>query len=554
MNQQQLQIARSALWHQTAARDPAAALLTFDDAARWLDETGLCLFLPRHTQLPAPAPSFVEACMGASSVTPPAAAIAQATELASRLIDERRAIPLNLLGTSSDQPDFLIPLEVLPWVAAIRGDRQWKSAPGGRAAPIVIRAWEALDREGEKTAIEIREILGRELTEAAVVRALIELWTTLRATPIYATAQPTRWTLLKNRYPAQLATAANTAQTTALSALLSLYLQSVVAATAEETEVFLSPLTSRSRIREVLHGMVAARQLGTMSVASRTLLFVEGSLPEVAGTAEPENGLRQPESAAPEPLAPAAHRPFRKEPRPTRWEVPPRDSREQHASERPPWQKKPAAAYRSNPSSDRPPRDGKRFTGRQPASGSRSNRAEVKPWQRRSVEPLRGREVRKGEGGAPSERAGVQKPPPRDGRPRSDGRPRNYANGRPEDRWRSRGRSRPGEPGRRDDRPAARGSRSGKSGSSGTGAPRSNKRFVAKGRFSGSGKFSPAKPQSRGPSRPFRDGNTFSGKSDRPAMRGLQSARSGKAKNKFRNSAPGKRNPRKNHSQEERPE
>jgi hypothetical protein len=283
--------------------------VTYDDAAGWLEETGLCLFLPRHAQLPAPAPSFVEACMGVARALPPPEAIAEATALAQRLIDARKAVPLNLLGTYTEQPDFLVASEVLPWVVAIRGDRQWKTAPSGRTSPLILRTWEALDREGESTAVQLRELLGRELTEAAVLRALIELWTGLRAMPICTAGEPTRWTLLKHRHPTELATAANTGQSTALSALLSLYLRSAVAATAEEAEVFLSPLTSRSRIREVLHGMMAARQFATMSVASQTLLFVEGSLPEVA---EPE---AEPVTTAPAAASPALRRPpFRKEP------------------------------------------------------------------------------------------------------------------------------------------------------------------------------------------------------------------------------------------------
>jgi len=118
-----------------------------------------------------------------------------------------------------------------------------KSPPHARTAPIVLRTWEALDREGEKSAIELREILGRELTEAAVLRALIELWTTLAPSrlclrPAYA-LEPAKTPL-----PAELTTGSNTAQATALSALLSIYLRSAVAATAEEAEVFLSPLTA----------------------------------------------------------------------------------------------------------------------------------------------------------------------------------------------------------------------------------------------------------------------------------------------------------------------
>ena len=300
MDQKQLQTARAALWHQNAA-----PLDTYDDAAPWFEEIGFCLFLPRHAQFPSPAPSLVEACIGATSATPPPAAIQKAMNLATRLVDAARAVPLNLLGTFSEHPDFLVTPDALPWVAAVRGDRQWKTAPGGRTAPIVLRTWEALEKNGAQTAGELREALGREVTEAAVLRALIELWTAIRVLPLYAASGPTRWHLMKDRYAAQLTTGSNTAQPTALSALASLYLRSAVAATAEEAEVFLSPLTARSRIREVLHGMTAARQFGTMSVGSHTLLFVEGSLPEVAPVEEAELQA----AAQPEPFRP------RREPR-----------------------------------------------------------------------------------------------------------------------------------------------------------------------------------------------------------------------------------------------
>jgi hypothetical protein len=437
LNQQQLQIARAALWHQNAA-----PLDTYDDVAPWFEEIGFCLFLPRHAQFPAPAPSLVEACIGAPSATPPPAAIGKATELATRLIDAQRAIPLNLLGTFSEQPDFLIAPEVLPWVAAIRGDRQWKTAPGARTAPIVLRTWEALEKNGAQTAVELREALGREVTEAAVLRALIELWTTVRALPVYTAGEPTRWLLMKERYAAQLATGSNTAQPTALSALASLYLRSAVAATAEEAEVFLSPLTARSRIREVLHGMTAARQLGTMSVGSHTLLFVEGSLPEVAPIAEEE----------PAPAAPPAERkafrprsdgPPRRDSREGRERRPPRPERpDRERGGFPPRREfRPAAAgdERSRgerPRSDRPrgeregrparpfekkrtwePRErGAKFRGPRPEGGGaerprgeehrggREDRGERKPWQQRPGSGFQKREGRPPFRKAPGER------------------------------------------------------------------------------------------------------------------------------------------------------
>ncbi|MGA8529796.1 MAG: hypothetical protein WB622_08780 [Acidobacteriaceae bacterium] len=393
MNPQQLQTARAALWHQTAP------LLTADEATTWLGDLGLCLFLPRHAQLPAPAPSFVEAVHGSASAAPPAAALAHATELAMRLVDERRAVPLNLLGTYSEQADFLITPEVLPWVAAVRGDRQWNAAPGGRSAPLVVRTWEVLDREGEATAVQLRGLLGRELTEAAVLRALVELWTTVRAMPVYEAGAPTRWTLLKNRFPAQLTTGANTAQTTALSALLSIYLRSAVAATAEEAEVFLSPLTARSRIREVIHGMMAARQFGSMSVSSKTLLFVEGSLPEDLPVEEETTIAAAP--ATGEKVRRTPKPPFRKEfpdkRRPSRPAGELRRGPRPSFGNRPekregakPWQRRPAFGGPERPAREerpaaesRPPRGEQRpSTGFRPAARG-ENRPGGKPWQRR---------------------------------------------------------------------------------------------------------------------------------------------------------------------------
>ena len=573
MDQQQLQIARVALWHQTAAADPSAPLRTFDEAAQWLDDIGFCLFLPRHTQLPAPAPSFVEACLGAASVTPAPDVIRQAAELLARLVGERRIVPLNLLGTFSEQPDFLVTPEMLSWVAAVRGDRQWKTAPGGRTAPIVVRTFEALDREGELTATQVREILGHEISEAAALRALMELWTGLRAIPIAAQGEPARWTLLKNRFAAQLATASNTAQTTALSALLSLYLRSAVAATAEEAEVFLSPLTARSRIREVLHGMMATRQLGTTSVASQTLLFVEGSLPETAPAPEPQTAVkiadRPAAGVAPKPRArkeqqPPARRetrpPMRKGPRPTRWELPAREPRPQPGPGRP-WQKKPAAADgaqdRPQPGSDRPRREERRPKGGRPglgrAIGQRASGAGArpgsgeKPWQRRpdrnrtfgnsnkpwERRPGNDRGFRKPTFGAENREGSTERPQRQERPPREERPPR-------QTRWRDRRAGGPpfgegrkqqeGRPWR--ERPASRGTRPA------SGGVRSGPPKAGGGQRSGR------------PERPFRPGKSFAGKTGRPEGRGSGPRQAGPPKNKFRKPFPGKRKPRKNNQKE----
>jgi 23S rRNA pseudouridine2605 synthase len=492
LNQQQLQIARAALWRQNAA-----PILTYDDASRWLDNINFCLFLPRHTQLPAPAPSFVEACMGTVRAMPPADAIAPATDLAVRLVDAGRAIPLNLLGAFSEQPDFLITPDVLPWVVAVRGDRQWKTAPTGRGiAPIVLRTWEALDKQGAQTAVELRELLGRELTEAAVLRALIELWTTLRAAPAYTAGQPTRWSLLKDRYAPQLATAANTAQPTALSALLSIYLRSAVAATGEEAEIFLSPLTARSRIRDVVHGMTAARQFGTMSVGTHTLLFVEGSLPDhlpetvPAPAAESVTGPSAEGAAEPTPASPQQDR--------ARREAIRKYSRDDNKGARPPRRE-----FRPAASGDQPSR-------RPPAGRPFEKRAggDAKPWQKPAA-PFRSREDRpafppppqaSGEPSAPQDSlARPSSPRPSSSRPG----PARSGPGRPFQKDRAAS-GRPPFP-RRDDRPRPSfGARSAGPRSGPRSDARPNSRFGAK---SSSRPFDRPRPTTpRGPSAPHEGG------------------------------------------------
>jgi 23S rRNA pseudouridine2605 synthase len=282
LTREQLQAARAAHWRQN--QNP---VLTLEEAERWLEQHPLCLYLPRRAQLPAPAPSFVEACMGSAHGTPGAAAIEQAQALLTRLIAQGSAVALNLLGGVSEQPDFLVASQALPYVISLRGDADWKHAPqkssGHKVSPLVLELWKALEKEGGLTAPEARENLGRELTEAAVLRALCELWQGLRISPVFADpGQPARWELLRVRHRDALATASATSQVTALSLLVSMYLQSVYAASSEEIEVFLSPVASRSRVREAVRGLSATRQIHSLSMDAQTYYFLEDGLPEFA--------------------------------------------------------------------------------------------------------------------------------------------------------------------------------------------------------------------------------------------------------------------------------
>jgi hypothetical protein len=88
--------------------------------------------------------------------------------------------------------------------------------------------------------------------------------------------------LLRTRFQKAIAEGASTSQVTAISVLASIYLQAVIAASMEEVEMFLAPLTARSKVREVLRGLVATRQVHTLSLGHAPHFYVAGTLPEFA--------------------------------------------------------------------------------------------------------------------------------------------------------------------------------------------------------------------------------------------------------------------------------
>jgi 23S rRNA pseudouridine2605 synthase len=341
MNQDQLHKARLTRWRQDGN-----ALLTLDDAERWLAETPLCLYLPRRQHLPVPAPSFVEAVTGRPDPTPAPAEIAAASEMLARLVASGAVIPLNLFGAGAgivgEQPDFLATPEALPYLYALQPQRNPKRPPttsgASRVSPLAVEAFNILTREGALTTGELRAHLGREVTEAATLRALGELWHAMRIALVpQEHGAAAHWELLSARHGRELNIGSTQSQTTALSILVSFYLQSAVAATEDEAEIFLSPLASRSRIREVIHGLTATRQLASFPLNGEGQLYVEGTLPEIPEEeviAPPEEsvplvaqtsldaGLEQNEpslieAAAAPPLAPR-RKPIKSERRPAR--------------------------------------------------------------------------------------------------------------------------------------------------------------------------------------------------------------------------------------------
>lgn len=260
--------------------------LTLEEARTWIEETGLCLFLPKRQFSSSIAPSFVEAVAGQRDTPPHPDHVALAEELLVRLETDGVAVRLNLLGLPGEQPDFVVASWVLPYVYALRGDRDWRRSPqltGSRqVSQLAVQAYKLLEA-GDTTIPQLTRELGREVTEGAVLRAITELWQQLRIIPVVsAPGEIAQWQLLRLRFQKAIAEGASTSQVTAISVLASIYLQAVIAAGMEEVELFLAPLTARSKVREVLRGLVATRQVHTLSLGHAPLFYVAGTLPEFA--------------------------------------------------------------------------------------------------------------------------------------------------------------------------------------------------------------------------------------------------------------------------------
>jgi len=265
-------------------RQNGVGTLTLEDARTWLEETGLCLFLPRKQFSTFVAPSFVEAVAGERNSAPATKVVALAEELLVRLETDGVAVRLNLLGQPGEQPDFVVATWVLPFVYALRGDRDWRRSPqltGSRAvSQLAIQAYKLLEA-GDATIPQLKQALGREVTESAVLRGITELWQQLRIIPVIsAPGRTPQWQLLRVRFQKAIAEGASTSQVTAISVLASIYLQAVITASMEEVELFLAPLTARSKVREVLRGLVATRQVHTISMGHAPQFYVAGTLPE----------------------------------------------------------------------------------------------------------------------------------------------------------------------------------------------------------------------------------------------------------------------------------
>ena len=252
---------------------------TLEDGHEFIEAVGFCLMFP--TRPPVMAPTFVGAYAGNDQNLPTwqhafADKRAQeAQELMVRLLRQKHAYEANLF---SETP-FLVAASVFPFFYGLVGDRNPrqvpKSGPRSEYSPLAAHTFQAIQRQGPVSKPRLKEILGGDLSSAALDRALNELWSKLRITRVdYNAEEGAFWDVLFRWSPEPVREGMNMSIPEALTALVSKYLDCVVAAEQNEIEEFFSNLIARSRTREAINALLAAREVQYTHVGGKTLVQI----------------------------------------------------------------------------------------------------------------------------------------------------------------------------------------------------------------------------------------------------------------------------------------
>ena len=275
MIESELQLARAQKWHLDG--NPVR---TLDQGRELIESVGFCLMYPLRP--PVLVPTFVGAWVGSEDRLPgwqhafedPRAQAA--SELMVRLLRDKSAFEANLFGENNN---FLLSASVFPYFYALVGERNPKQPPkpGPRSeySQLAVDAFEVLRRDGVQSKPQLREKLGREPSLAALDRALMELWSKLRITRVdYNLTEGSHWDVLYRWAPEPVREGIGLSVAEALSALVSKYLDCVVAVEQSEIETFFSNFVPRSRVREAINALLSARELNFVHVGGKSMIQV----------------------------------------------------------------------------------------------------------------------------------------------------------------------------------------------------------------------------------------------------------------------------------------
>jgi hypothetical protein len=256
------------------------AVRTLDEARDFLESVGFCLMYP--VRPPVLVPTFIGAWVGSDEHLPTwqqafaDSRAAEATDLMVRLLRGQIAYEANL---SDENNGFLVAASVFPYFYALVGERNPKQAPKPGAhseySQLACDTFAAIQRGGPISKQKLLETLGGALSTAALDKSLAELWSRLRITRVdYSASEGSVWDVLYRWAPDAVREGIELSVGEALSALLSKYLDCVVAADQQELESFFGNFVARSRVRESVNALLAARELEFLRVGGRTLIQI----------------------------------------------------------------------------------------------------------------------------------------------------------------------------------------------------------------------------------------------------------------------------------------
>jgi hypothetical protein len=264
---------RRAKWHLDGR-----PVRTLDEAREFIESVGFCFTYPMKTAVLAP--TFVGAWVGSEERLPTwqhayaDLRAQQATELMVRLLRERAAYEANLFDENNG---LLVAGSIFPYFYALVGERNPKQAPvpGPRSeySQLVCDAYEIIRRDGPVSRQKLLDALGGGTSTAALDKSLAELWSRLRITRVdYKPAEGASWDVLYRWSPDAVREGISLSVAEALSALLSKYLDCVVAADQQEVETFFGNFVPRSRVREAINALLSAREFSFVHVGNRSLI------------------------------------------------------------------------------------------------------------------------------------------------------------------------------------------------------------------------------------------------------------------------------------------
>jgi Winged helix DNA-binding domain len=253
---------------------------TLEDARSFVESVGFCLMYPHKP--PVLAPTFIGAWIGSAEHLPTwqhafADSRAQeATELMVRLLRERAAYEANPFDENNG---FLVAASVFPYFYALVGERNPKQPPkpGPRSeySQLARDAYDIIRNHGPISRQKLQEELGGSISFSALDHALGELWAKLRITRVdYKASEGASWDVLFRWSPDAVREGIGLSVAEALSALLTKYLDCVIAADQQEVETFFGNFVPRSRVREAINALLAAREISFVHVGNRSLLQI----------------------------------------------------------------------------------------------------------------------------------------------------------------------------------------------------------------------------------------------------------------------------------------